>query len=50
VLIFVGIKMALIDVVKVPTLLSLGVIATLIGGSIAISLWRTRNTSGNPAK
>jgi tellurite resistance protein TerC len=50
VLIFVGIKMALIDVVKVPTLLSLGVIATLIGGSIAISLWRTRNTSSNPAK
>lgn len=50
VLIFVGCKMALIDVVKVPTMVSLGVIATLIGGSIAISLWRTRDTANNAAK
>ena len=40
VLVFVGGKMLLIDVFKVPTLVSLGVIATLIGGSIALSLLR----------
>ncbi len=40
VLVFVGAKMMLLDVFKVPTLVSLGVIATLIGGSIALSLLR----------
>jgi tellurite resistance protein TerC len=42
VLVFVGAKMLLQDVVKVPTAVSLGVIATLIGGSIAASLWARR--------
>ena len=40
VLVFVGAKMMLIDVFKVPTAVSLGVIATVIGGSIALSLLR----------
>jgi tellurite resistance protein TerC len=40
VLVFVGAKMMLIDVFKVPTVVSLAVIATLIGGSIALSLLR----------
>ncbi|HEX6039460.1 TerC family protein [Longimicrobium sp.] len=40
VLVFVGGKMMLVDFVKVPTLVSLGVIATVIGGSIALSLLR----------
>jgi tellurite resistance protein TerC len=40
VLVFVGAKMMLIDVFKVPTVVSLGVIATVIGGSIALSLLR----------
>jgi tellurite resistance protein TerC len=40
VLVFVGAKMMLIDVFKVPTVVSLAVIATVIGGSIALSLLR----------
>jgi tellurite resistance protein TerC len=40
VLVFVGGKMMLIDVVKVPTVVSLAVIATLIGGAVALSLLR----------
>ncbi|HEV3050460.1 MAG TPA: DUF475 domain-containing protein, partial [Longimicrobium sp.] len=40
VLVFVGAKMILIDVFKVPTVVSLGVIATVIGGSITLSLLR----------
>jgi tellurite resistance protein TerC len=40
VLVFVGAKMVLADVVKVPVLASLAVIAALIGGSIALSLLR----------
>ena len=42
VLVFVGAKMMLIDVYKIPTAVSLGVIATLIGGSIAVSFWAAR--------
>jgi predicted tellurium resistance membrane protein TerC len=42
VLVFVGAKMMLIDVFKIPTAVSLGVIATLIGGSIAVSFWAAR--------
>ncbi|WP_414678391.1 TerC family protein [Longimicrobium sp.] len=40
VLVFVGAKMLLLDVYKIPTVVSLAVIATLIGGSIALSLLR----------
>lgn len=40
VLVFVGAKMMLIDVYKVPTAVSLAVIAGVIGGSIALSLLR----------
>lgn len=42
VLVFVGAKMILVDVVKVPVTLSLGVIAVLIGGAIVASLRHTR--------
>jgi tellurite resistance protein TerC len=42
VLVFVGAKMALIDVVKVPPALSLGVISLLLGGSIVASLLKAR--------
>jgi tellurite resistance protein TerC len=53
VLVFVGAKMMLVDVFKVPTLASLAVIATLIGGSIAASLLGARDdddagTGGGP--
>jgi tellurite resistance protein TerC len=38
VLIFVGVKMMLIDVFKIPVLISLGVVATIIATSILLSL------------
>jgi tellurite resistance protein TerC len=40
VLVFVGAKMMLVDVYKVPVLASLAVIAVLIGGAIVMSLRR----------
>lgn len=40
VLVFIGVKMLLHDVYKIPTFISLGVITVLIGGSILISLLR----------
>jgi tellurite resistance protein TerC len=43
VLVWVGVKMALqVDVYKIPTQVSLAVIATLIGGAVVASLWQTR--------
>ena len=39
VLTFIGAKMLLIDLVKVPVPLSLGVVACLIGASMLLSLW-----------
>jgi len=42
-LVFVGLKMLVVDVYKIPVLLSLTVIALLVGGSIAASLlWPKR--------
>lgn len=41
VLVFVGLKMAVSDWLKIPVLVSLGVIVFLVGGSIAASLVRT---------
>ncbi len=52
VLVWVGVKMALqVDVYKIPTTVSLTVIALLIGGAVAASLWRTRGGgyAGPPA-
>ncbi|MGE0820946.1 MAG: TerC family protein [Candidatus Binatia bacterium] len=46
VLVFVGIKMLIIDVYKIPIALSLGVIATLIGGAIVSSLWQPQPKEG----
>src|SRR4029077_1174952 len=40
VLMFVGAKMLLADVVHLPILLSLGMIAAILGGSILFSLWK----------
>ena len=48
VLVFVGLKMSLADVhgiPKVPSGISLLIIALLLGGSVGISLWRTRGES-----
>ncbi|HEX5869308.1 MAG TPA: TerC family protein [Longimicrobium sp.] len=46
--VFVGAKMMLIDVFKVPTVVSLAVIATVIGGSIALSLLRPPKNGVTP--
>jgi tellurite resistance protein TerC len=40
VLVFVGLKMALVDVYKLPALASLAVIAAILGGSMLASLYR----------
>lgn len=42
VLVFIGSKMLLIDVYKIPIEIALGVTATLIAGSIFASLWASR--------
>jgi tellurite resistance protein TerC len=39
VLAFIGTKMMIVDVYKIPTMMSLGVVALLIGGSVALS-WK----------
>lgn len=44
VLVFVGTKMLLIDLVKIPVFLSLGVVAVIIGGSVLLSLKRAART------
>jgi tellurite resistance protein TerC len=42
VLVFVGGKMTLADLYKIPSLVSLAVIAALLGGAVAASLWKSR--------
>ncbi|HET9450455.1 MAG TPA: TerC family protein [Aggregicoccus sp.] len=49
VLVFVGLKMALVDVFKVPSALSLATIALLLGGSIVASLLRARHLERHAA-
>ncbi|MBM3278106.1 MAG: TerC family protein [Candidatus Handelsmanbacteria bacterium] len=48
VLAFVGSKMMLVDLYKIPIGVSLGVVVALIGGSIALSLLRPKATEGAP--
>lgn len=51
VLVFVGAKLALHGVLKVPILVSLGIIATLIGGSVVASLlWPARTPDAQPTE
>ncbi len=45
VLVFIGIKMLLIDLYKLPILLSLGTVALIIGSAIALSLLRPKQTA-----
>lgn len=42
VLMFIGVKMLLLDVIKIPVLLSLGVVAAIIATSIILSLRKSR--------
>lgn len=51
ILVFVGIKMALSEVAKIPVLLSLAVVSVLLGGSILASMvrnWRRRRRGEEP--
>jgi tellurite resistance protein TerC len=48
VLVFVGVKMLLLDFYKIPITVSLAVIGGLVLGSVAASLWRTRSDSAAP--
>jgi tellurite resistance protein TerC len=45
VLVFVGAKMLLSDLVKLPNLASLGVIAAILSLSVALSLWRPQKAA-----
>ncbi|WP_338866013.1 TerC family protein [Myxococcus stipitatus] len=48
VLIFVGTKMAIIDIVKIHPMVSLAVIATMLGASIVASLLKARHAPAHP--
>jgi len=45
ILIFIGIKMVIVDWIKIPVLLSLGVVAFLLAVSIFASLWKSKRES-----
>lgn len=46
-LVVVGLKMLLVEIYKAPTWLSLSAIVVIIGGSVLLSIWKTRN-EGKP--
>lgn len=48
VLAFIGIKMLVVDLVKIPVLVSLGVVGLIIGVSMVLSLLRPVDTAGGP--
>ncbi len=50
VLMFIGIKMLLIDLFKIPILFSLGVVAAIIGTSVVLSLRKTRRESATTSR
>ncbi|HWG85463.1 MAG TPA: TerC family protein [Deinococcales bacterium] len=41
ILVFIGAKMMLLDVYKIPTAVSLGVVSAILAASVLFSLWRT---------
>jgi tellurite resistance protein TerC len=48
VLVFVGAKMLIVDLVKIPILLSLGIVALIIAVSVGVSLRKTASTRPRP--
>ena len=50
VLVWVGVKMLLLDVYKIPTLTSLVVVAAVIATSVVASLWATRWAGASPTE
>lgn len=49
VLIFIGTKMLLLDIYKIPIAISLAVVGLLIGGSVVLSLLKNRRDESKPA-
>jgi tellurite resistance protein TerC len=47
VLSFVGIKMVMVDIYKIPVGVSLGIIASILAISIIASLWKARKTAAS---
>ena len=47
VLVFVGTKMLISGVIKIPILLSLGIIGCILIGSVVASLWIARKRDGD---
>ncbi len=47
-LMFIGVKMLLIDLYKIPIGISLATVALIIGGSVVLGLWRERSGRGSP--
>jgi tellurite resistance protein TerC len=50
VLMFVGVKMMLIDLFKIPVWISLGIVTTIIATSVVLSLRKTANARSAPAE
>ncbi|MBD5800985.1 Inner membrane protein alx [Azoarcus sp. Aa7] len=50
VLVFIGTKMLLVDVIKIPAAVSLGVVAAIIGGAIVLSLRRSAGAAETAAE
>ncbi|WP_435120616.1 TerC family protein [Amycolatopsis thermoflava] len=50
VLVWVGVKMLLLDLVKIPTVVSLAVVAVLLAAAVTASWLRTRGAAGERAK
>jgi tellurite resistance protein TerC len=47
VLVFVGVKMLIVELYKIPILLSLGVVVLLLTGAAVFSIFKTRNSAEN---
>ena len=47
VLVFIGIKMVIVDFYKIPTVLSLVVVATILMISVLLSLWKAKNAESD---
>lgn len=47
-MVFIGLKMVLLDVYEVPIAVSLGAVVSVVVGSMALSLWFTRPGAGRP--
>ena len=51
VLMFIGVKMLLLDVFKIPVMVSLGIVAAIIATSVVLSLRRSAKAQvGNASK